>query len=101
MSTMPLPARISELGAHEVNRARIVVLHAPREAPQEQTAWSLSLVDIGGRVMARDHLTAPDCPHPLTDIVRPYLDLIGRAVDGEWISDLDADGEVRHRARLC
>jgi len=36
----------------------------------------------------------------LSELVQPSLDALGRRVDGDWISDLDAAGLPRHRARL-
>ncbi len=92
--------RISQLATDQIPRARVAVLHAPQDADDGQTRWSLSIVDLSGVVVARETVLAPDCPHPLTEVVRPYLDLIGRRVSGEWISDHDAHGQVRHRALI-
>lgn len=94
------PPRIADLDPHAARRACIVVLHAPRETGPGRTAWTVSLVDIRGVVLASDDLTARDHPHPLDELVRPHLDPIGRVVDGDWVTDQDARGEARHRARL-
>ncbi|WP_169165168.1 hypothetical protein [Cellulomonas taurus] len=92
--------RISQLATDQIRHARVVVLHAPQDVGDGQIRWSLSVVDLSGAVVARETVLAPDCPHPLTEVVRPYLDLIGRRVTGEWISDHDGQGQVRHRALI-
>lgn len=94
--TIPL---IGDLGAAVRPHARIVVLHGPRPAAG-RTTWLLSLVDLGGRVLARD-IVAEDGVRPLDHLVQPSLDVIGRRVDGEWVTDHDAAGQPRHRARLA
>ena len=90
---------IGDLGPDARPHARIVVLHGPRPA-DGRTTWLLSLVDLGGRVLARD-IVAEDGVRPLDHLVQPSLDAIGRRVDGEWVSDNDAAGQPRHRARLA
>jgi hypothetical protein len=91
--------QISDLTPAALPRARIVVLHGPR-AVDGRTTWLLSIVDLDGRVVARD-IVAEHGVRPLDHLVQPSLDLIGRRVDGEWVSDQDAAGQPRHRARLA
>ncbi|GIG36818.1 hypothetical protein [Cellulomonas pakistanensis] len=92
-----MPRAFDDLDEHAIRRARIVVLHDPLPT-EDGTTWLLSLVDLDGRVVAREIATARD--GSLGAVVRPYLDVVGRRVDGEWLSDEDAAGRARHRARL-
>ncbi len=77
---------------------QIVVLHEPTAA-DGTTTWLLSLVDLAGVVVARDTVVEHGV-QALGELVQPSLDAVGRRIDGDWISDLDARGLPRHRARL-
>lgn len=92
-----MDARIDDLDGASADRAQIVVLHDPLPAEDGMT-WLLSLVDLEGLVLAREIVTTRD--GSLGAVVQPYLDVIGRRVGGEWLSDHDAAGRARHRARL-
>jgi hypothetical protein len=89
--------RFDDLDEPAVRRARIVVLHDPLPTEGGMT-WLLSLVDLEGRVVAREITTTRD--GSLAAVVQPFLDVVGRRLDGEWLSDVDAAGRARHRARL-
>jgi hypothetical protein len=93
----PSTPRIDDLDHLTARRARIVVLHDPRPADAGMT-WLLSLVDIEGRVLAREIVTTRN--GSLSAVVQPCLDVIGRRIDGQWLSDHDAAGFARHRARI-
>lgn len=95
-----LPA-IAEMDDTTVRQVRIVVLHSPRDDDPRRVEWSLSLVDVRGMAVAREVLTLPDAPVPLTDVVAPYLALVGRRVSGAWVSDVGHDGLARHAAVLA
>jgi hypothetical protein len=94
------PPPIVQMDENTVRKACIVVLHNPRETPDGQTDWSLSLVDITGAAIARETVTEPATAQPLDDLAQPYLDLIGRTVRTEWISSPDDRGFPRHYARI-
>lgn len=85
-------------GGTAAGSGRIVVLHQP-VITGDTTTWSLSLVDLAGAVVARNAVVESGV-QALGELVQPSLDALGRRVDGDWISDLDAAGLPRHRARL-
>ncbi|HEY0214926.1 MAG TPA: hypothetical protein VGC57_00870 [Cellulomonas sp.] len=63
--------------------------------------WTLTLTDVQGVALAREHVTVPDCPTPLGDVVRLHLDLVGLRVEGDWVTDLGRDDLPRHAARVA
>lgn len=95
----PTVPGLDDLGPSDLGRARIVVLHRP-SLVGGRTTWQLSLVDLTGRVVARETVTESGAGS-LHQVVGPSLDRIGRRVDGAWISDRDEHGDPRHRALLA
>lgn len=94
----PLP-RFVDLEGLALRRAQVVVLHHPREEGAG-VMWTLSLTDLHGRPLAREHLRLPAGQDPpLRAIAQRYLYLIGMCVDGEWVSS-DESGSLRHFARI-
>lgn len=94
------PPRIADLSPSVARTICIVVLHAPQPAPEGHTSWRLSLVNISGAVVAREHVLEPPFPNTLSELARPSLRSLGRRVHGSWTSDHDAAGQTRHRARI-
>lgn len=62
--------------------------------------WSLSLADLRGVPLAREHLRLPAGQDPpLNTIAQCYLYVVGLRVEGDWISS-DDSGSIRHFARV-
>lgn len=94
----PLP-RFIDLDGVALRRARIVVLHHPRHEGV-RVMWSLSLADLLGAPLAREHLRLPAGQDPpLRTIAQRYLYLVGMCVDGDWVSS-EETGSLRHFARI-
>jgi hypothetical protein len=101
--------RINALDGVTLARARIVVMHSPQSVelppsdagPAERAAlWAVTLTDIQGMALGREHVTVPDFPTPQDEIVRLHLDLVGLRVEGSWVTDLGHDDLPRHAARV-
>jgi hypothetical protein len=102
--------RIGSLDATAIQRARVVVMHSPQAVPasavEEEVTdgaafrWAVTLTDVQGVAIGREHVTVPDLPTPLGEIVRLHLDLIGLRVEGRWVTDLGHDDLPRHAARV-
>ncbi len=88
--------RPTALGDGVLARARTVTVHSPSTATEGSVVWTLTVADADGEPLARDRLTAPDCPTPLGEVVAPHLELARLRVVGRWRTDLGADDLPRH-----
>ncbi len=88
-SDEPALPRFRELGPAVRRRAQIVVLHDVAE-DGARLRWALSLTDIAGRPLAREHLHLPPGQDPSGHLgVDVHLDSVGMRVHGEWFTSTD------------
>lgn len=81
--------RFRELDASRRRQAQIVVLH-DGEPDGTRLRWALSLADIAGRPLAREHLRLPPGQDPSGHLgVDVHLDSVGMQVHGEWFTGTD------------
>ena len=97
--------RINALDGATLARVRIVVMHSPQSVDSPSSGesaalWAVTLTDIQGMALGREHVTVPDFPTPLDEIVRLHLDMVGLRVEGDWVTDLGHDDLPRHAARV-
>ena len=88
--------RFRDLDAAASRQALIVVLHDAHPV-DDGLRWSLSLADITGRPLAREHLHLPPGQDPTGHLgVEVHLGAVGVRVHGEWFTGTDPDRPRRY-----
>ncbi|QZN84199.1 hypothetical protein [Cellulomonas sp. C5510] len=81
--------RFRDLGAPARRQAQIVVLH-DGEPDGRGLLWALSLADVTGRPLGREHLHVLPGQDPSGHLgVDVHLDAVGMRVHGEWFTGAD------------